>query len=192
VRDAVLCTGYGADAVRATLGDGAALGVTLEHSVEEEPLGTGGALQLAERFVRGPCLVANGDTLALCDPWELERARWESGALGAVALFRVADATGRGRVELGPGGAVARFVEKEPAPAGEAWVNGGLYAFDPQVWRRMPCPPAGRAAAVFSLERDVQPALAAEGRLAALPVEGEFFDIGTPEDWERAERRFGS
>jgi D-glycero-alpha-D-manno-heptose 1-phosphate guanylyltransferase len=192
VRDAVLCTGYGADAVRAALGDGAALGVTLQHSVEAEPLGTGGALQLAERFVTGPCLVANGDTLGPCDPWALERARWESGALGAVALFRVADAAGRGRVELGPGGGVARFVEKDPAHAGAAWVNGGLYAFAPGMWRRMPRPPDGRAAAVFSLERDVLPALAAEGRLAALPVEGEFYDIGTPEDWERAERRFGS
>jgi len=192
VRDAVLCTGYGADAVRAALGDGTALGVALHHSVEEEPLGTGGALQLASGFVAGPCLVANGDTLAPCDPWALERARWESGALGAVALFRVADAAGRGRVELGPGGGIVRFVEKDPAHTGAAWVIGGLYAFAPEMWRRMPRPPAGRAAATFSLERDVLPALAAEGRLAALPVEGEFFDIGTPEDWERAERRFGS
>jgi NDP-sugar pyrophosphorylase family protein len=192
VREAVLCTGYGADAVRTALGDGAALGVAVEHSVEEEPLGTGGALQLAARFVAGPCLVANGDTLTPCDPWALERARWERGALGAVALFRVPDAAGRGRVELGPDGVVARFVEKDPTHSGAAWVNGGLYAFAPAMWRRMPRPPGGRMATAFSLERDVLPALAAEGRLAALPVEGEFFDIGTPEGWERAERRFGS
>jgi D-glycero-alpha-D-manno-heptose 1-phosphate guanylyltransferase len=192
VREAVLCTGYGSDAVRAALGDGSALGVTLQHSAEEEPLGTGGALQLAARFVTGPCLVANGDTLAPCDPWALERLRWESGALGAVALFHVADAAGRGRVELGAGGRIARFVEKDPAHTGEAWVNGGLYAFGPGLWGRMPRPPDGRQAAVFSLERDVLPALAAEGRLAAFLVKGEFFDIGTPEDWDRAERRFGS
>jgi D-glycero-alpha-D-manno-heptose 1-phosphate guanylyltransferase len=192
VREAVLCTGHGADEVRAALGDGAALGMALHHSVEEEPLGTGGALQLAARFVTGPCLVANGDTLALCDPWALERARWERGALGAVALFRVADASGRGRVDLGPGDRVARFVEKDAAHTGPAWVNGGLYAFSPELWRHLPRPPAGRAAAAFSLEREVLPVLATEGRLAGLPVEGEFFDIGTPEDWERAERRFGS
>jgi D-glycero-alpha-D-manno-heptose 1-phosphate guanylyltransferase len=192
LREAVLCTGYGAEAVREALGDGAGLGIELRYSVEEEPLGTGGALQLAGRFVTGPCLVANGDTLAPCDPWALERARWEGGALGAVALFRVADAAGRGRVELAPDGRVGRFVEKDPAHAGAAWVNGGLYAFTPDLWRRMPRPPAGQAAAAFSLERDVLPALAAEGRLAALRLEGEFFDIGTPEDWERAEQRFGS
>jgi len=187
----VLCVGHGADAVRAALGDGGTLGVTLRYSVEPEALGTGGALQLAAPLVDGPCLVANGDTLAPCDPWALERARWERGAVGAVALFRVPDAASRGRVECGADGTVARFVEKDPGHSGPAWVNGGLYAFGPELWRRMPGPPGGRAAAAFSLERDLLPALAAEGRLTGLQVEGEFYDIGTPEDWERAERRFG-
>lgn len=191
VRDAVLCVGYGAAAVREALGDGAALGVTLAYSVEPEPLGTGGALRLAGPYVSGPCLVANGDTLALCDPWELERARWESGAVGAVALFRVADAAGRGRVETGAGGWIGRFVEKDGEHPGPAWVNGGLYAFSPELWRHLPWPAAGEPQA-FSLERDVLPALAGAGRLLGHEVEGEFYDIGTPEDWERAERRFGT
>ena len=120
VREAVLCVGHGAAAVREALGDGAALGVRVEYSVEAEPLGTGGALLLAEPHVSGPCIVANGDTLALCDPWELERARWENGAIGAVALFRVGDAAGRGRVETGAGGRIERFVEKDPAHRGPA------------------------------------------------------------------------
>jgi len=191
VHEAVLCAGYGAAAVREALGDGAALGVALAYSVEPEPLGTGGALQLAEPHVAGPCVVANGATLALSDPWELERARWEAGAVGAVALFRVPDAAGRGRVELGPAGRIERFVEKDPAHAGPAWVNGGLYAFSPELWRHLPGRAAGETQA-FSLERDVLPALAGAGLLLGHEVEGEFFDIGTPEDWERAERRFGS
>jgi NDP-sugar pyrophosphorylase family protein len=192
LHEAVLCAGYGADALRTALGDGAAFGLTLHYSVEEEPLGTGGALQLASGFVRGPCLVANGDTLVPCDPWALERVRWAAGATGAVALFRVADAASRGRVETRADGSVARFVEKDAAHAGPAWVNGGLYAFAPDLWRRLPRPPAGRLAAAFSLERDVLPALAEEGRLVALELEGEFFDIGTPEEWERAERSLRS
>ncbi len=192
VREAVLCTGHGADLVREALGDGTPFGVALRYSVEPETLGTGGALQLAAPFVEGPCLVANGDTLAPCDPWALERARWERGALGAIALFQAPDPAARGRVECAPDGRVERFVEKDPAWRGPAWVNGGLYAFDPGLWRRMPRPPAGRAAAAFSLERDLLPALAAEGLLVGLRVEGEFYDIGTPEEWERAERRFAT
>ena len=186
VRDVVLCTGHGADQVRETLGDGARLGARLHYSAEPEALGTAGALRLARGHVAGPALVLNGDTLAPCDPWALERARWESGALGAVALFRVADASSRGRVECDTQGRVARFVEKDADHVGPAWVNGGVYAFAPRVWNYIP----GVGAA--SLEREVLPRLAAEGRLAAFEAEGEFWDIGTPEDWERAQRRFAS
>lgn len=186
VRDSVLCTGHGADQVRETLGDGARLGTQLRYSVEAEPLGTAGALRLARSHVTGPALVLNGDTLAPCDPWALERTRWESGTLGAVALFRVADASTRGRVERDAGGRVARFIEKDAGHTGPAWVNGGLYAFAPRVWSYIP--ETGAA----SLEREVLPRLAAEGRLMGVEAEGEFWDIGTPEDWERADRRFAS
>jgi len=186
VREAVLCTGHGADRVREAMGDGGRLGVRLRYSPEAEPLGTAGALRLARGHVAGSALVLNGDTLAPCDPWALERARWESGALGAVALFRVADASSRGRVECDAGGRVARFVEKDAGHSGPAWVNGGVYAFAPGLWSYIP------ATGAVSLERDVLPLLAARGRLMGVEAEGEFWDIGTPEDWERADRRFAS
>ena len=185
VREVVVCAGHGADEVERELGDGRRFGVVLAYSVEPEPLGTGGALRLAGPRVAGPALVVNGDTLAACDPWALERARWEAGAVGAVALFEVADASTRGRVECDAAGVIERFVEKDPAHRGAAWVNGGLYAFSPALWRRLP-------AGVSSLERDVLPALAAERRLRGLKAAGEFFDIGTPEEWERAERAFSA
>jgi NDP-sugar pyrophosphorylase family protein len=182
VRDVVLCLGLGADQVRATLGDGSAHGVRLFYSIEEEPLGTGGALRRASRWADGPALVLNGDTLVTLDPWALERARWEHGAAGALALYEVADAASRGRVECDGAGRITRFVEKDATHRGAALVSGGLYAFATALWRRLP-PGAS------SLERDTLPALAAEGRLQGLQVSGEFFDIGTPEEWERAERR---
>jgi NDP-sugar pyrophosphorylase family protein len=184
IRDIVLCVGHGADRVRAALEDGGPLGVTLQYSTEAEPLGTAGALRLAAPLLEGPALVVNGDTLLACDPWSLERARWERGVVGAVALFEVVDASARGRVECDAEGRVVQFVEKAPGPEGAAWVNGGLYAFDPGLWRWIP--PEGPA----SLERDVLPQLARASQLHGHCVPGEFFDIGTPEQWERAEKRF--
>jgi NDP-sugar pyrophosphorylase family protein len=185
VRHAVLCVGHGADQVRAAIGDGQAWGVAVAWSEEPEPLGTGGALALAAPHVDGPALVMNGDTLAECDPWQLERARWERGAAGALALFHVGDARARGRVECDERGRVQRFVEKDAAHVGPAWVSGGLYAFGPALWRALP-PGAG------SLERDVLPRLAAAGQLMGVPEDGAFRDIGTPEEWQRAERDLAS
>ena len=183
VRDVVLCVGHGADAVRDTLGDGGRLGMRLLYSVEDGPLGTGGALRHAAPQVDGPCWVINGDTLPEADPWVVERARWEAAALGAIALFEVEDGRSRGCVECDPDGRVRRFVEKDASAAGRAWVNGGLYAFSPRLWRRLPAGPS-------SLERDVLPELAAAGRLVGVRLAGTFYDIGTPAEWERAERRF--
>ena len=184
IRDIVLCVGHGADRVRESLGDGAALGVTVAYSAEDEPLGTAGALRLAAPFVDGPTLVVNGDTLAECDPWALERARWERGAVGALALFEVDDARATGRVECDAQGRVLRFVEKDPAHRGPAWVSGGVYAFAAALWSRIP------GAGPASLERDVLPRLAAAGELVGERLPGSFYDVGTPESWERAERRF--
>ena len=177
---AVILAGYGADQLREALGDGEPFGVRLEWSVETEPMGTGGALKLAARHVDGPVLVVNGDTIGDGDPWTLERDRWERGAMGAVALYRVDDARARGRVEH-EAGRVTRFVEKDTAFEGAAWVNGGQYAFSPELWKRIPDGPC-------SLERDVLPVIAGEGRLLGTECPGRFWDIGTPEDFERAER----
>jgi D-glycero-alpha-D-manno-heptose 1-phosphate guanylyltransferase len=101
-------------------------------------------------------------------------------------LFRVAEAASRGRVERDGEGRIARFVEKDAGHRGPAWVNGGLYAFAAALWNAIP--PVG----AVSLEREVLPQLAARGRLVGVEVEGEFWDIGTPGDWERAERRFSA
>jgi NDP-sugar pyrophosphorylase family protein len=180
IERAVILAGFGAEQVLEVLGDGAAFGVALEYSVEEQPLGTGGALKLAERFVEGPTLVVNGDTIGDADPWRLERDRWEQGALGAVALYRVDDASGRGRVEHA-NGRVTRFVEKDAEHRGAAWVNGGQYVFAPELWAAIP-------AGASSLERDCLPGIASAGRLLGCECPGRFWDIGTPEDFERAER----
>ncbi len=185
VTDAVLCIGYGGAAIREALGDGNRLGVRIEYSEEPEPLGTAGALRHARAALDGPCWVLNGDTLPDGDPWQVERARWERGTLGAIALYEAADPGVRGRVESDPDGRVRRFVEKDPAFDGAAWVNGGLYAFSSALWRHLPD-------GVASLERDVLPGLAAAGRLIGVRLPGTFYDIGTPAEWERAERHFSA
>ena len=185
VREVVLCVGHGWEQVRKTLGDGAAAGVRLHYSREDEPLGTGGALKLAEPFVEGPSLVVNGDTLPELDPRSLERAREACGATGAVALFELPDVSASGRALLGEQGRITAFAEKDTEHRGAGWVNGGCYSFDRSFWSWLPEGPS-------SLERDVLPKLAAAGELIGQQVAGAFFDIGTPAGWERAERRFAA
>ncbi len=184
LRNVVLCIGHGGDEVESHVDDGSRFGVRVDYAREREPLGTGGALRQSADPLEEPALVMNGDTLAECNPWELLRFAWERGGLGALALFRVPDARAVGRVECDGDGRVLRFVEKDATHAGEAWVSGGLYVLMPEAWQRLP------QGGPSSLEHELFPWLAAEGRLWGLREEGRFYDIGTPESWAEADRHF--
>src|SRR5215468_2489689 len=64
VRNLVMCTGHLAEQVEAAFGDGQALGMSIAYSKETRPLGTGGAVKLAEKYLRDSSdfLVMNGDS----------------------------------------------------------------------------------------------------------------------------------
>jgi NDP-sugar pyrophosphorylase family protein len=181
VRSVVLALGHMAGQVEARLPElrRRLPGLELRASVEAEPLGTGGALRAClPHLSSDPVLVANGDSFVEADLGAFLTAFAASGAAAGLVAVEVPDAARFGRLELSAAGdRVLRFAEKDPAFAGPARINGGLYLF-----RRGPLeerlPPAGVAA---SLERDVLERLAGPaGRLMAFPADGRFVDIGTP------------
>lgn len=192
----VLCVGYLHEHVSAHFGDGAALGVRIDYSVEDHPLGTGGAVKWAERFVRGPFLVLNGDTYFDIDLRAMARAHRRraapggsnaqanhpaegagAGPLGTVAVVEVADARAYGSVALRADGRIEAFREKSAAPE-PGFINAGIYWLEKDVMNYIP---SGRA---VSLERDVFPDLVADRRgMYAFPATGFFVDIGTPDGY---------
>ncbi|HEX6016228.1 MAG TPA: sugar phosphate nucleotidyltransferase [Geminicoccaceae bacterium] len=84
------------------------------------------------------------------------------------------DAARYGRLELSSAGRVLRFTEKDPAFAGPAWINGGLYLFRRNLLLER-LPPEGPS----SLEHDLLGRLS-PGSALAFPGEGRFVDVGTP------------
>lgn len=179
----VLCIGHLAEQIRGSFGDGSALGVSIEYSLEgERLLGTGGALKLAERFFAPRALVLNGDTFLGADYAGLVRAHlelWRScGALATLALARAPDAARYGTCLLNPSGRfVTGFREKEEGIAGVAgWLNAGAYVLERDLLAHATCERP------CSVEREVFPAaLAAGGPVGAFACPGHFYDIGTPE-----------
>jgi NDP-sugar pyrophosphorylase family protein len=174
--EAVLCTGYLAEAVEHHFGDGRRFGLSLRHSREPQPLGTGGALKHAQPLLAGErWLVLNGDTFFDLPYAELADAHRAAGALATMALARVPDASRFGVVDLGPGGRIEAFRD---ACAGPALANGGVYVVERALLDRIP------AGAPASLERDVFGRLAG-GRLHGVEFAGELIDIGTPDAYLR-------
>jgi NDP-sugar pyrophosphorylase family protein len=181
-RDVVLCAGYQASQLQETFGSRHG-GLTLTHSVEARPLGTGGALRHALRLFRSdPVLVLNGDSFCVVDLQAFFREHMECGARASLVLTQVPD-TGRfGRVECQPDGHVQAFREKSD-DAGPGWINAGIYLIRRELLADLPDNQEA------SLERDLLPTWGG-GRLHGFRCRGKFIDIGTPESLSQAARFF--
>jgi mannose-1-phosphate guanylyltransferase len=174
-RRVVLGLGHLADRVTAWLAAHPPEGIAVVPLIEPRPLGTAGGLRFLRRELTSePVLVMNGDSVVETDLGEFvaEHRRMESAV--SMLCVEVAEAGRYGRVELGAGGWVRRFVEKDPLATGPALINGGIYAFGQAALNRL------AESSGPSLERDFLPSLTPTGLYGAVR-RARFIDIGTPE-----------
>jgi D-glycero-alpha-D-manno-heptose 1-phosphate guanylyltransferase len=177
----VMCTGYLADQIESEFGDGGRWGVSIEYSREQKPLGTAGAVKLAQYHLDDSpeFFVLNGDSFLEVDFRNLLAFhRRQAGAIASMAVLRVENASRYGTVQVDSDNRVRGFAEKTGSEL-PGIVNGGVYVFNRAVLQRIADGPV-------SLEREVFPGLLDQG-VYAQEQHGLFIDIGTPADYERAQ-----
>ncbi len=185
VTEVVLSLGYQPDAFLEQYPDGTCAGVEMRYAVEPEPLDTAGAIAFAAREagITDRFVAVNGDVITSLDVAGLWRSHEERGASASIALTPVDDPSRFGVVPLDADGRVEAFIEKpEPGTAPSNWINAGTYVLEPEVLDRVP---AGRR---VSIEREVFPALVADGAVFGLQSESYWIDAGTPEAYLRVHR----
>jgi len=179
----VMCSGFQADQIEEEFGDGSRWNVTIKHSKETQPLGTAGAIKCAARFLSDASdfLVLNGDSFLEMDFRELICFHRQQGGWASIAVRRVADAARYGTVRVDGQSRVVRFSEKMGIPE-PGLINGGIYAFKKELLEIIHGGPV-------SLEKEVLPRLLERG-VFAREQNGLFIDIGTPEDYARAQNLY--
>jgi NDP-sugar pyrophosphorylase family protein len=177
----VMCTGYLADWFENEFGDGRDFGVTIEYSRETNLLGTAGAVKYAQPYLRDltDFLVMNGDSFVETDFHQLFRFHRTHGALVTIVAVEVEDAGRYGTLQMDPSGRICGFTEKTGAHV-PGIVSAGVYVFSKAVFQYIPEGPA-------SLEGNVFPQLL-DREVYGFRQNGMFIDIGTPEDYARAQR----
>lgn len=161
--------------------------LTVRYSEEPVRAGTGGALFHAREMLDERFLLLNGDSFLDVNIAAMLAAfaRDPAEVVGRIAVRPVPDASRYGVVTF-TGDRVEAFQPRPPenAVAGPGFINGGVYLFDRAI--------VERTQAVCSLEMDILPGLAAEGRLRAQASDGYFIDIGIPSDFARAQSELPS
>lgn len=142
-------------------------------------LGSAGTLFANREWVQGEelFLACNADNLTDFDLRSLIEEHRRHGAVATLAVFRSERPWTGGVVETDATGRVIGFMEKPSHPVSDL-TNAGMYAFDPCVLAEIgPIPPK-------DIGYDLLPRLV--GRAHAVPAEGYFRDIGTPEAYRLA------
>ena len=182
VEHAVISCGYLPDQIETGFGTQYG-GMALEYAVEDEPLGTGGAIGFAGRGLEGSFFALNGDSLREADLGEMVAFHRSTGAKATILLTPVADPSRYGLVRTAADGRVETFLEKpRPEEIDTDLINAGLYVLEPEV---LDLVSPGRA---VSIEREVFPQLAAEGAVYGIALPGYWLDVGTPETYLQAHR----
>ena len=157
-------------------------GLKLRFSIDppKMPLGTAGPIKKAEKLIGHdePFIVLNGDIFADLSYKELLNTHVKSNALATIALCKVEDPCRYGVAEMANGNFIKRFIEKptkDKAPSN--LINAGVYVLSPKVFDYIP---SGRS---VSMEREIFPKLAEEGKLCGHFVNCLWMDIGRPEEY---------
>lgn len=184
--DIVLLIGHMGDTIEDAFGDGSRLGVHIEYSREKELLGTGGAviraLNLHETDV---FIIINGDTYFDADLRFLAEKVLSSvdGENLYIALKQKDDVGRYGSVVIDDSNRIIGFTEKSSA-GGKGLINGGIYAGRKSLLRDF-------SETRISMETEIFPSLMKQGALYGIPFDGNFIDIGIPEDYYYADRMIG-
>lgn len=178
IEHVILGTSYQAEVFSRYYGTGAEFGLELEYLVEDEPLGTGGAIGNVKQLLRADtALIFNGDILTGCDLTELLASHQRAAADVTLHLTTVDDPRAYGCVPTDSNGRVTAFLEKDPNPVTNQ-INAGTYVFSRAIIEAIP---TGRP---VSVERETFPGLLADGALVVGHVESGYWrDLGKPSDF---------
>ena len=176
IKEIIICVGYLKEHIINYIGSGTRFGVRVGYAVEDEPLGTGGALKNSQSLLGASMedgfFLINGDILTNLDPNELR-----NGAYAALALVPLRSPFGI--VEIDKNSDVLGFVEKPQIK--DRWINAGVYYLKREIFEYLP--------ENGNIEVTALPVMAKQRKLKAVKYENSFWrSIDSHKDIEEAEK----
>lgn len=154
--------------------------LNVQYSIEEEPLGTGGAIRFAcLKTTEEDVIITNGDTIFKADLGEVASLYILNKADCTLSLKPMKNFDRYGVVELNEDCSIKSFKEKQHYEAG--LINGGLYILNTKRFLSEYLP------LKFSFEKDYMEAFYTQRKMYGVVQDAYFIDIGIPEDYTRAQ-----
>ncbi|MGZ4399996.1 MAG: sugar phosphate nucleotidyltransferase, partial [Gaiellaceae bacterium] len=182
IDEIVITLAFMPQAIRSYFGDGEPLGVPIEYSVEETPLGTAGSVRLAADKLDDTFIVISGDALCDLDLGHLVEFHREHGGVATIGMKSVENPLEFGIVVTDEDGRIERFLEKPSwSQVFSDTINTGIYVLEPEVLKHIP------ADGPFDFSKELFPLLLEMGRpMYGCALEGYWQDIGNLDQYRQA------
>ncbi len=177
-REFLVAVNHQAELLERQLGNGEEAGVRIRYLREPIPLGTVGAVRMAQQELDRPFLVVNGDLLTKINFEHLLEFHLSQPFDLTLAIKEYPVQIPYGVVELTEG-QVVHFKEK---PSQSYFVNAGIYALNPSVIPLIP--DSGR----YDMTDLIQAALLRGMKVGGFPIHEYWLDIGQPQDYRQARK----
>jgi mannose-1-phosphate guanylyltransferase/phosphomannomutase len=180
--DVIVTVAFLPQVIRSYFGDGTSLGLDIQYSVEENPLGTAGSVRLASDALDDTFLVISGDALCDIDLGQIVDFHKEKGAAVTIGLKSVENPLEFGIVVTDDDGRVERFLEKPSwGQVFSDTINTGIYVLEPEVLKHVP------TERPYDFSKELFPLLLEMGRpIYGYVCEGYWQDIGNLDQYRQA------
>lgn len=180
INDVVLAVGHLSELLRAFFQDGSRLGLKIDYSYEDTPLGTAGPVA----FIPGlddTFLVMNGDVLSTLQLRELIQFHRDQKAIATIATHHRKIKIDLGVIQWNGDAGITGYIEK---PTYDYSVSMGIYVFEPAVLSYIP------KGQYFDFPDLVKKLISCEEKVVGYRFDGYWQDLGRPDDYESAAQDF--
>ena len=159
-------------------------GVPVSYVIEDEPLGTGGALLriLDKEDIKEDFFLVNGDTLFQLDVYRMLELHDGNKADMSMSLRNIENADRYHTIYINDAGKIIS-IEQPDKSATNGNINGGVYIISPELFHSW----TNTGNKNISLENEILPELIKNHSVYGYIDDGDFVDIGIPEDYQKAQ-----
>ena len=186
VTEIIIAISYLGEKIKTYFGNGEKWGVHIRYSEEDDNLMTGGALRkVKDKLGNDTFLVIHGDILtdfAFSDFIDFHQKQEDT--IATVALTTLTEPHEYGQFKL-HGTKLVQFYPNTQEPGIQSHlIHCGIYAFNPEIFNYFP-----KHKKQFALE-DVLQELVKKRQVNGFVFEGKWYDVGNPENYERAIKEY--
>ena len=175
-----MCLGYKSNVIQDYFRDGSGFGANIDYIVEEERMGTAGALTLLEKRLDNPFFVMNGDLLTNINFEKMLDFHVEHNSKATMCVREYDIEVPYGVVNVANEN-ITSIIEK---PIHSFFVNSGIYLLEPDCIDLIP------DNKFYDMPTLFEELIAAKEKIISFPLQEYWLDIGRVADYEKANAEY--